>query len=281
MQSILKFWKSSLSFLIPSNLKNFFLITINSTYQTYVGLFKGAWRFLLAILLGTSILMMIIFSETLNKLSAESKFIEFFMFGSSVFLLILITSILIFIIICSARSSVDLKNNQYFVKEFKQFFLSYFLTMIVFGSFFLASFHLIMYLWAGTLMPASYIVFAYTFFIMVLAIFTFFLLDSKSNFKNLKKSFLNTLKFLFYNFPMLLILAIIFSFFSIFIFFALFLGSGLLGYSAKYLLSIFPIYIVFIFLFYLLLTLPIYINLTSNIYIKKIYEDSKIYLKNL
>lgn len=234
--NLIQSWKNSLELLVPKNLKTFLLVTGKTILDVYASLDKpltsrGNW-------------IAVIILVTLIGLTNIIKTFRLFMLESIILNGIL--HLFFFLFLLKMRSSIGIKNRDYFEQYVRKYW--YFLLIsLLFG---------ISYLYAipffGNIVFLLY---------MLFLLFTF---DSDGSSIQLIIAFKNSVRMLLYNFPIFLVLLGILSIINVILSFLIYFAIHYFGGLTIALL----LYI---------LVVPIQIALISNLYIKFIHAQPSLY----
>ncbi len=298
MRVLLRSWGDSLKLLLPSNLKQWALITLKGTVETYKILFKRFW-WLLALIVGSGgIFCYRYFSIPFFVSSPIAQLFPYF--------LVFFIALWLYTCILVARPSVRLKDTSYFVSYYKRIgsftgsallFALLFLaiTLLIVGGVYLANaFKLLrpvatagsLWMWiimvslvfTFLLIPTSFglaglyvltlnlqslalagtTILLHVMFSPIYLFTVLFLLDARPSTANVFKSVWNGIKLAWYTYPITLLLLILFQV----------LGWGLMmigSFTISFLVGA--------------LLLPLYINIFMYLYIKQIHEQPDRYLR--
>ncbi|MCL4361033.1 hypothetical protein M1446_01605 [Candidatus Dependentiae bacterium] len=215
-------WYENLQFFQLKNLKLFGLITLKAFFESYKTVFKNLW--ILIIWIGA------VYSAKLWD-GVFSKYLNYFIIYFWIFFLAL-----------SLRSSINIKDHNYFFKYFLRFGLQFIVLAIL-------NYYL------------DYQFFLLAFFIIWLN----FIFDDYINLKNIYQSFLRSIKLILFNFPLILIISAI-------------LGS--IKILTFYSISKLPIWFIYkLDIINYVITLPVFLAIIINFYIKRVHEQFLIYYK--
>jgi len=244
--TLLQAWADSLSLLKPKNLKLFLLVTVKSIIDAYKVLLKYWWcLFAIIVLLYGAIFLQV---DIVTCLWADKMATYFFY------------DILVFATLVAVRPSLEQKNWAYFRR-----YIIYVVPVILIYFVPLVLLTLIL-LPLGLLIPVTVVMSP------VYIFSTLFLLDSPGKLKDFLRSFLRALKMVIYNFPLLIVVGVIFE---------------LPKYIFNYHVNISPLLIAgvtimqisAIFNILSILLTPIAICFYTNMYIKQLHGQFDLYFK--
>lgn len=265
--NIVQSWKDSLLLLLPQNFKLFALVTLKSIMDTYKTLFKYWWFLYVMATVCTGLLFWIGVRElkpgwydTNSELFKQASIYHLqtilYMLGMIIALAIIYIACL-FIVCLTARSSIKQKNYRYYFDYLKRY---WYLLCIIF----------LLYVRINGV-PIKSIPLMYSFSI-ILFLFTF---DARPSLKALWRSGMNSLRFMVYNMPLLVLLELFVRLIDKVMIFInyLFVAAALVR----------PFHvggITFVGLSTAMLSLilsPILIVILTNLYIKRVHDQPELY----
>lgn len=284
---LFKSWSDSLKIFLPSNLKNFILLTLNAYKQLWKDLFNS--RIIYALIF-FSILSFYLFL-TLKGIAWTMKPINFELF---------IPYLFIYFYIRGARASIENKNWHYFKYKFFQynFIYLFFLIIIGFLSYLVSSAinyfnHELQYSVFKILLNKLPSIFVSLLLFQLLICLMLFLFDSEKIY-NLQKILKSTLTMFWYNLPFFLVSIILFTlvvisvFTIIFVFYYLTKIIGLqdllitsfnINWKDFAIMSFIMLLLLFLAIS-LVFLMPLYICWITNFYIKRLHEQFSLYYKS-
>jgi len=272
---LLKSWKESLKFLLPSNLKLFFLVTVKAIITTYRLWFFYFWPLILVYMLTEPAFWM----HSLTTISFKQI---------SVILLIqhIIYLLIFFTMILAVRSSTKRKTLAYFISYWRHF-ISWLILgvsmLVIFGSLVcvrqLLKIGLYTSIASGWNLSEFYmamviraLIKSVVLFTALATFFTLFYIDTRGTVGDIWVSFLRALRMGKYNYPFCLTLS--FVLFALFLIVAFFILLVAIGFVDMQLYAVLAIYKICNLLF-----LPISISFFTNFYIKRLHDQFKLYVR--
>ena len=278
MYTVLSLWRESLGFFKPDRLKIFFLLTLNALRGVYVTVARHALWAPLVFLVPAAI------AALLDVMIFTWGPVLITLFTALMLMLSVGFSLLLFIFISAARSSVDPKNAHYFSDKIKRFFFPFALScgiaQIIFVLWLRAGIDVSAGSSTGAIVllknvfysrPIQDIVMHHVWILLI--VFGFFRIDAGSYRDTRRYAAGNALRMMVYRYP-------IFLFLMLFNAGALFAWFEFTGFIASFLLPAFVEMIILCcvnFVFLLGFMVPFSIVMISNVYMKNVYEYAKIY----
>jgi hypothetical protein len=244
--TLLQSWADSLTLPKPKNLQLFVMVTIKSIIEAYKLYFKYFWWLLLAMPLFLFVapdFVVAHFVKTHNDAQTLAYYLTLLGVAASLYGLLFLAACFL------TRPSILQKDCSYLRTEFKKIIVYWFLwgTLRVL---------LMKYTLYWKIVPLSNV----SLYSPELIFFVLFFADSDGGVKNIFRSFWNMLKMLIYNFPLLLIVVVCFSFPTV-------LFNRIIYVSPLMKLIIGS------------LLMPIGVCTYANIYIKRLHDQFDLYFK--
>lgn len=279
MYSVLSMWRESFDFFKHDRLKTFFLLTLNALRDVYVAVALHALWVPLVFLIPVSIVAVIDAAVSVLSTTFLILFVVFLIMLSVCF------SLILFVTVCAARSSVDPKIARYFWEKITRFFLPFAVfcgvAQVLFVLLLLARLDVsvesltgatvllknVFSSWwvSGVLLPHIWV---------LLVLFGFFLIDAGPYRDTRRRAAVNMVRMAVYQYPVFLFL-MLFNTGLLFVWFGLtrLICSLIFMSACAEMLALFCAD----FLFLIGFMMPLSVVMIANVYIKNVYEYNKAY----